>query len=135
MLAIVDTGPLYAAVDASDADHVASVEALADTRHRLIVPAMVVAEATYLVGTRLGPAVEAEFLRGLRAVDIEAPEPEDWERIADLVEQYADFPLGGTDASIVAVAERVGTETVITLDRRHFGAVRPRHCEALRLLP
>ena len=135
MLAIVDTGPLYAAVDASDADHAASVDALADTSHRLIIPALVVAEATYLVGTRLGPSVEAEFLRGLGALDVEAPEPGDWTRISELVERYANFPLGGTDASVVALAERLGTETVITLDRRHFGAVRPRHCEALRLLP
>jgi predicted nucleic acid-binding protein len=49
--------------------------------------------------------------------------------------QYADFPLGSTDASVIALAERLGTDVVITLDRWHFGAVRPRHCEALRLLP
>jgi hypothetical protein len=66
---------------------------------------------------------------------VEAPAPADWLRMAGLVEQYADFPLGGADASIVALAERLGVETIITLDRRHFGAIRPRHCEAFRLLP
>lgn len=84
---------------------------------------------------RLGPAPEAAFLRGLAEFDIESPYPEDWPRIAELVEQYADFPLGGTDASVVALAERLGTDAVVTFDHRHFGAVRPRHCEALRLLP
>jgi uncharacterized protein len=40
-----------------------------------------------------------------------------------------------TDASIVAVAERLNTDVVITLDRRHFGAVQPNHVDALQLLP
>jgi len=95
----------------------------------------VVAEVTYLVGTRIGPQAEAGFLRGLQSVDVEAPSVEDWARIAELVEQYGDFPLGGTDASLVALAERLDTDVVITFDRRHFGAVRPRHCASLRLLP
>jgi len=55
--------------------------------------------------------------------------------MAELVDQYADFPLGGTDASVVALAERLGAETIVTLDRRHFGQVRPRHVERFRLLP
>jgi len=87
------------------------------------------------VGRRLGASVEAQFLRSLESFDIETPCPQDWIRIADLVEQYADFPLGGTDASVIAIAERLGTDLVVTLDVRHFGAVRPRHCKALRLLP
>ena len=101
----------------------------------LVVPSLVVAEAAYLVGKRVGPRAEAAFFRGVSTFDIEAPIPHDWMRIADLVEQYADFPLGGTDASVVALAERLGTDTVITLDQRHFRAVRPRHCPAFRLLP
>jgi predicted nucleic acid-binding protein len=63
------------------------------------------------------------------------PEPEDWPRIAELVERYRDFPLGGVDASIVALAERLNTDLLITLDRRHFAAVRPRHVAAFRILP
>lgn len=134
-LAIVDTGPLVAAVDAGDKDHQASVRALELPGLQLIIPAMVVAEATYLVERNLGPQVEAAFLEGLADLEIVAPAAQDWDRIAELVRQYADFPLGGTDASIVALAERLGTEVVITLDRRHFGAIRPRHCPAFRLLP
>jgi hypothetical protein len=36
---------------------------------------------------------------------------------------------------VISLAERLNTDLVITLDRRHFGAVRPRHCRAFRLLP
>ncbi len=46
-----------------------------------------------------------------------------------------DFPLGGTDVSVVALVERLNIDTIIILDRRHFGAIRPRHCESFRLLP
>jgi hypothetical protein len=52
--------------------------------------------------------------------DVEAPTSEDYARIAQLVEDYADFPLGAVDASVIALAERLDTATVITVDRRHF---------------
>jgi predicted nucleic acid-binding protein len=134
-LAVVDAGPLYAAADSDDADHEACVSAL--TRHdlRLVLPALVVAEATYFVGRRLGASAEGAFLRGIGELDVEAPSIEDFTRIAELVEQYADFPLGGTDASVIALAERLDAAVIVTLDHRHFAAVAPRHREAFELLP
>ena len=134
-LAVVDAGPLYAAADADDEDHDACVAALSDSGLRLVVPALVVAEATYFVGRRLGPEAEAAFLRGLAGLDVEGPGEVDLVRMSELVEEYADFPLGGTDASVVALAERLEAEMIVTLDRRHFGAVRPRHRAAFELLP
>lgn len=135
LIAVVDTGPLYAAADLDDIDHDESLAVLERQDYRLVIPALVIAETTYLIGSRLGSTAEARFLAGLADLDVEAPSPPDWPRIAELVETYGDFPLGGTDASVIALAERLGTPVVITLDRRHFGAVRPRHCEALTLLP
>jgi len=135
MLAVVDAGPLYATADSDDEAHERCLAVLARADLRLVIPALVVAEATYFIGRRLGALAEAAFLRGLGGFDVEGPTPEDFSRIGELVETYADFPLGGTDASVIALAERIGAELVITLDRRHFGAVRPRHREALELLP
>jgi predicted nucleic acid-binding protein len=60
---------------------------------------------------------------------------DDYERMADLVERYADWPLGVTDASVIAIAERLGVTKVATLDRRHFGPIQPRHSEAFTVLP
>ncbi len=134
MLAIVDAGPLYAAVDESDRNHGHCVETLLRNDLDLIIPALVVAEVTYLVGVRLGAVAEARFLAGLADVIVQAPFSEDWPRIAALVEQYGDFPLGGTDASVIALAERLDTDVILTLDERHFRAVRPRHRERFRLL-
>jgi predicted nucleic acid-binding protein len=134
-LAVVDAGPLYAAADTDDVDHASSVDALSRPDLRLVVPALAVAEATYFVGRRLGSAAESAFLLGIGGLDVEGPSSEDFVRMAELVAEYADFPLGGTDASVVALAERLGAGLVVTLDRRHFGAVQPRHVEAFELVP
>jgi uncharacterized protein len=135
VIAIVDSGPLYAAVDADDDEHERCLGLLRRPDLDLIVPALVVAEVTYLVGRRLGARVEAAFLRGLATLEVEAPAVEDWPAIADLVERYADFPLGGTDASVAVLADRLGTHLILTLDRRHFGAIRSAHGRPFRLLP
>jgi uncharacterized protein len=134
-LAVVDAGPLYAAADVDDQDHLASRAALARSDLRLVVPALVVAEATYFVGRRLGAVAEGKFLGGIAELDVEGPSREDFTRMAELVEQYADFPLGGTDASVVALAERLDASIIMTLDRRHFTAIAPRHREAFELMP
>ena len=132
---IVDASVMIAAVDMGDERSEACSEALARPDLRLVIPAMCVAEAAYLVERNLGSGFEEQFLRGLEGFDIRAPEPEDWPRIADLVRQYSDFPLGGTDASVVALAERVKAKIILTLDRRHFSAIRPLHCPQFQLLP
>lgn len=133
MLAIVDAGPLYAVVDVADDDHERSLRALQRPDLQLVIPTLVVAEVTYLVGVRLGAEAEARFLAGLSTFDVEGPAPADWARIAELVLQYRNFPLGGADASVVALAERLETDIVLTLDERHFRAIRPRHCPEFRL--
>jgi uncharacterized protein len=134
-LVVVDAGPLYASADSDDQDHLACRAVLARPDLRLVVPALVVAEATYFVGRRLGGAAESKFLRGIGSLDVEGPSDADFTRMAELVKQYADFPLGGTDASVVALAERLDVATIVTLDRRHFAAIVPRHREAFELLP
>ena len=55
--------------------------------------------------------------------------------MAELVEQYADLPLGTIGRVVIAVAERLNITEVATLDLRHFTVVRPRHVQALTLLP
>ncbi len=135
MLAIVDAGPLYAVADASDDDHQRCLEVFQRRDLHLVIAALAVAEATFLIGRRLGALAEAKFLSALGTYDVEAPTPEDWGRISELVESYADFPLGGTDASVIALAERLKTDRVVTLDVRHFSAVRPRHSEAFVIMP
>jgi predicted nucleic acid-binding protein len=134
-LAVVDSGPLLAALNRADPDHGRCLEVLEEPSLRLVVPALCVAEVSYLVGRQLGPQTEAAFLRGLEQLDIRAPSGQDWHRIAALVEDYADLPLGGTDASVVTLAERLNTDLIVTLDRRHFDVVRNIDGRRFRLLP
>ncbi len=134
-IAIVDTGPLVASANRADPDHGACVEALQSRDHALVLPALCIAEATYLIGKKQGPRIESLFLRSLESFDVQAPIAADWQRIADLVEEYANFPLGGTDASVATLAERFETDLLITLDRRHFSVVRTRSGGQFRLLP
>jgi uncharacterized protein len=98
---------------------------------------MVIAEAAYLIDRQLGPAAEAALYASITSCQlrIENLEDSDWERIAELVATYAGLRLGGTDASVVTLAERLGTTRIATLNHRHFRVVRPRHADAFELLP
>ena len=103
----------------------------------LVTTAMVIAEAAYLIDRQLGAKAEATLYASITDGQLEVADLgiADWQRIQNLVSTYADLRLGGTDASVVAVAERQGAVRVATLNRRHFAVVRPRHAEAFELLP
>jgi len=133
---IVDTGVLLAAADNADPDHLACAEIVATT-DELVTTHLVIAEAAYLIARQLGPEAEAAFFRSVAQGDltIENLTSTDLERVADLVETYVDLPLGGTDASVMTIAERLNQTRVATLDRRHFTVVRPAHCPAFELIP
>jgi hypothetical protein len=98
---------------------------------------LVVTEVAYFLADRMGDAAERAFAASLRSGELlaEPVEPVDWDRVGDLLTQYEDLGLGIVDASVVAACERLGETELATLDRRHFSVVRPRHCEALTLLP
>jgi len=123
-------------VDRDDARHQQCLDLLQSHPGPLLVPVLVITEVTYLLGTRLGTGSEVRFLGDLAAGNLIA-EPvaaTDWLRIAELVCQYRDLPLGTTDASVLAAAERLDAPQIATLDRRHFGVVQSR-IGPLTLLP
>lgn len=134
---IVDAGPLIAYLERGDTYHEACHYLLENWRGPLLVPALVVTEVVQLVARRGDPETEVRFLGDLAAggLHLESVHPADWERIAELVWRYRDLPLGTVDASVVATAERLGLVEIATLDRRHFGVVRPAHVDAFTLLP
>ena len=134
---VVDAGPLVAAAVRNDEDHAECLALLSEHPGPLVVPALVVTEVAYFLHQRVGHDAELAFAQAVRegGLQVESVEPSDWVRITDLVDQYADLPLGIVDASVVVLCERLGAGTLATLDRRHFSVVRPRHCPALVLLP
>lgn len=124
-----DTGPLIAAADADDKDHARCVALMRRTPRPLLVPYPVLTEVCYLLEREKGTRAEAAFLRSISAGQISLIPlgRADIDRMTELVEKYADFPLGAVDASVLAVAERLGADAIATLDRRHFSVLRPRN--------
>jgi len=69
------------------------------------------------------------------ALIIEDPVAPDYERVDELLRAYGDLKVGFVDCTVLAIVERLGEPKLATLDHRHFGVMRPRHVEALQLLP
>lgn len=134
---VVDTGPLVAVADRDDAHHRRCVDWFDHHDGRVIVPAPVIVEVCWLLGRRVGPSAEAAFLAGLTGRDprIEDLDAVDYRRAAQLVARYDDLDLGFVVASVVAVAERLGLDTVATINHRDFRVVRPEHVGAFTLVP
>jgi len=137
MALILDTGPLYASLDRSDADHQACRRLIEAATEPLLVPAPVLVEVDYWIHTRLHPGVLVALLDDIAdgAYLVESLLPQDYRRVRELCDRYADADIGFVDAAVLATVERLNETKLATLDRRHFGLLRPRHVDALRLLP
>lgn len=104
---------------------------------RLLLPPTVMAEVGYLLQTKVGTFAEVALLEAVATGSFELVNltSDDVARVAELVSRYEDLPLGTTDASVSALAERLDVKEIATLDHRHFRVVRPNHVEGLTLLP
>ncbi len=78
-----------------------------------------------------------KFLRSVAAGDFRLvpTELQDLERAAEVLEKYADSKVDFVDCVIVAIAERLNIECILTVDRRHFNLFRPRHCDVFEIVP
>src|SRR6185503_4981310 len=133
MTVVADTGAIYALIDASDAWHDDVTAWWAAAVDDIVLPVTIVPEVAYLLQRRIGAVAEEAFVRSIADAEL-VVEPlldEDMPRIADIMRGYRDLPLGFVDASVIAVAERLGTRDVLTTDRRHFAVVRPGHARSL----
>ena len=137
MALIVDTSVLFAALDRADREHARCRALLESSGEALVLPAPVLPELDYLVARSLGRGVTVRVLRDVEAgaLLVEDLRVSDHGRVAELVDRYDDLGVGFVDAAVLAVVERLGEPKLATLDRRHFPVMRPRHVEALRLLP
>ena len=98
---------------------------------------LVLAELDYLTARIAGINAELTLLTELAsgAYELAAFGLDDLIRARDVVERYRDLPLGLTDASLVVLADRCGTDTIGTLDERHFRVVRSLKGRPFRILP
>lgn len=134
---LLDTSGLLAAIDGAQRDHAACAAAVIGARAPFLLSPFVLAELDYLLGTRVGAAAQRALLdevaRG--AYRLEPFGAEDVAEAARVVARYPGVHIGIADASIVVLAGRHGARDVLTLDRRHFRALRRPNGRPFRLLP
>jgi predicted nucleic acid-binding protein len=134
---VVDSSALLAGMDAADPyhDRVRSVTET-DSGPFLLSP-FVAAEVDYMLATRAGVSEELAFLRTVAegALSLHSFDADDIAEMADLVDRYRDLRIGLADASLVVLADRAGTRRILTLDERHFRALRPLRGRSFKILP
>lgn len=124
---IADTSGLLALFNRAEPAHDRVRAAVEATEELLVVSPFVVAELDYLVASRLGVDAELTVLAELAggAYELAALDATELAECAGVVRRYRDQQIGVTDSSIVVLARRYDTRTVLTLDRRHFDVLRP----------
>lgn len=137
MAIVADSGGIYGLYDSRDFAHVRLREAVERERTRIIIPAVALGEIDYLLRVRLGSRALVEFLSDVEkgAFEIEPVTSEDLRRCRSLIIKYANLDLGLCDSAVVAVAERLGVDCILTVDQRDFRAVRSSRGRPFRLLP
>jgi predicted nucleic acid-binding protein len=134
---LLDTSGLLAALDGSERRHAETVAALQAAAAPWILSPFVLAELDYLLATRVGVQAERALLeevaRGVyRLESLDADEVAAAERV---IGRYPTLGIGLADASLVVLAAKYGVRDVLTLDERHFRALRPPGGRPFRLLP
>jgi predicted nucleic acid-binding protein len=136
-LIVLDTSVVLAFMNRRDANHELVREWMQPQDDELVTTPLVVAELDHLVRGQ-GGAGAARALR--EDLEVGAYLLEWWpaaihETVA-LAKRYESMDLSLTDASLLALATRLQTTSVATLDERHFRAVRPLSgSDAFTLLP
>lgn len=137
MSVVVDAGPLVAFGDANDPYFARIDRLLRSVEGPLVIPAPVTAEVDYLLGQRVGRGPRRNFISDLAAgrFTVACLEREDYTKIGELDARYADLDLGLADCALVVVANRYGTNRIVTFDERHFRTITPLSGGAFTILP
>jgi predicted nucleic acid-binding protein len=134
---IADTSGLLALFNTAEPDHLEVARRVAEEHDQLVVSPYVIAELDYLISTRIGVDAELTVLHELAggAYYLAAIDADQVSSAAAIVDRYRDQQIGVTDASLVVLADRFRTRRVLTLDRRHFGVLRPLSGGRFELVP
>lgn len=137
MTLVADSGGIYALFDADDRHHQAVRTVVEAEPGPIVVPSAILAEIDYLLREFLGIDAELSFLDNLLsgALTLDPPPFEDLNRVRALIESYRDLDLGFADGGVIATAERLGTQRILTVDERDFRAVTPKSGKPFVLLP
>lgn len=128
MQVILDTSIIYSLMDKDDSNHLIIKSFFQENNDFLyILPSTTIIEICYLVKTRLSPHLEIKFLEEINQnFNLEPIKDVDILRIIEILKKYDTLDIGYVDASIVAIAERLKLNKILTLDRKHFRALVPK---------
>lgn len=123
---LADTGFWLALANRRDRNHRIALKSLTEVREPLITTWPVMTETCHLLAARLGAAAEIVFLENAArgAFRVFSLDASHLPRVAELTVQYRDLPMDLADASLVVLAETLGTGKILSTDRRDFGAYR-----------
>ena len=123
---IADTGFFLALANSRDEHHPAAKRALADLTEPLITTWPVLTESCHLMVARLGPGAAETFVGSAAkgAFEIFALSGEHLPRVLELMQKYRDLPMDLAAASLVILAEHLGSGRILSTDRRDFHAYR-----------
>lgn len=125
MTVVADTGAVLGLVDAGDRHHRELLDAFDAADGSWILPWAVLPEIDYLLLTHLGVAAEAAWLDDVAsgAFHVERGRDGDLARARAICDRYSALKLGLVDAVVIATAERLKANAIVTLDLRAFAAV------------
>jgi len=134
---IADTSGMLAALDPDEVHHAACRAVVEGATAPLVLSPLVLAELDYLVSRKLGQDAELAMLDDVAAgayylAPFDSGDVAAARRVAD---RYRDLLIGAADASVAVLAERHRTVDILTLDLRHFRAIRNSKGRPFRLLP
>lgn len=134
---VLDTSGLLAWIDESQRRHAEVVHAMTKVAPPFLLSPFVLAELDYLLAMRVGGDAERAFLSEVArgAFQLESFAGSDVRQALTVVERYQDQALGLTDASLVVLAHRHRTRSILTLDERHFRSVRTLDGVPFELVP
>jgi predicted nucleic acid-binding protein len=134
---LLDTSGLLSAIDGSQRHHADCAAALSRASPPLLLSPFVLAELDYLLSQHVGSDAQIALLDEVarRAYQLEPFGPADVAAAREILEKYASLRIGLADASIVVLAERHRAREVLTLDERHFRALRTHDRKRFKLLP
>lgn len=134
---LLDTSGILAALFPDQNRHVECAQVLLDATGPLILSPFVLAETDFLIQKFGGVEAEILFLAeiGRRAYELASFDADDVEEAKRIVTKYRTLGIGLADASIAVLSARYETVDVLTLDERHFRAIRPSPRKFFRILP
>jgi uncharacterized protein len=132
---LLDTGALVSLLDRSQKSHGECMELFDTWTSPVVSTEAVLTEATHLLGrVRGGRRACLDFFLSGAAVLVPSTQAS-LRRCRVLLDQYADLPMDFADATLVALAEELGTNLVFTTDRRDFAVYRIGKRRRFRILP